>query len=81
MPEPIKLNTERVVLDEGVTLEEQLDKIESYKKLSKEETELCEVRQQKVEITNNLESSKSTLKELEQKMDTISQIYNQLHNK
>ena len=81
IPEPIKLNTERVVLEEGVTLEEQLDKIESYKKLSKEESELCEVRQQKVEITNNLESSKSTLKELEQKMDTISQIYNQLHNK
>ena len=81
MPEPIKVNTEKVVLEEGVTLEEQLDKIEANKNLSKEETELNEVKQQKVEITNNLESSKSTLKELEQKMDTISQIYNQLHNK
>ena len=81
LPEPIKLNTERVVIEEGVTLEEQLDKIESYKKLSKEETELNEIKQQKVEINNYLESSKSTLKELEQKMDTISQIYNQLHKK
>jgi hypothetical protein len=81
MPEPIRVNTEKVVLEEGVPLEEQLDKLEAQQKLSKEEAELSEVRQQKVEITNNLESSKSTLKELEQKMETISQIYNKLHNK
>ena len=81
LPEPIKVNMEKVVLEEGITLEEQLDKIEAYKQLTKEETDLTDVQQKKTEVSNDLESSKTTLKELEQKMETISQIYNQLHKK
>ena len=78
MPEPVKVQTERVVIEEGVTLEQQLNKIEEYKQVSKDEQEL---QKQKTEVKKDLETSKSTLKELEQKMDTISQIYNQLHKK
>jgi hypothetical protein len=81
MPEPVKVQTERVVIEEGVTLEQQLNKIEEYKQVSKDEQELEELQKQKTEVKKDLETSKSTLKELEQKMDTISQIYNQLHNK
>ena len=81
LPEPIKVNMEKVVIEEGITLEEQLDKIEAYKQLTKEETDLTDVQQTKTEVSNDLESSKTTLKELEQKMETISQIYNQLHKK
>ena len=81
LPEPIKVNMEKVVIEEGITLEEQLDKIEAYKQLTKEETDLTDVQQKKTEVSNDLESSKTTLKELEQKMETISQIYNQLHKK
>ncbi len=81
MPEPVKVQTERVVIEEGVTLEQQLNKIEEYKQVSKDEQELEELQKQKTEVKKDLETSKSTLKELEQKMDTISQIYNQLHKK
>ena len=81
IPEPVKVQTERVVIEDGVTLEEQLNKIEEYKNVSKDENELQELQQQKIEVKKDLESSKSTLKELEQKMETISQIYSQLHNK
>ncbi len=81
MPEPVKVQTERVVIEEGVTLEQQLNKIEEYKQISKDEQELEELQKQKTEVKKDLETSKSTLKELEQKMDTISQIYNQLHKK
>jgi hypothetical protein len=81
IPEPVKVQTERVIIEDGVTLEQQLNKIEEYKQVSKDENELQELQQQKTEVKKDLETSKSTLKELEQKMDTISQIYSQLQKK
>ena len=70
-----KLKQLKFCVQRGAALEEYLSA------LALAEQELEELQKQKTEVKKDLETSKSTLKELEQKMDTISQIYNQLHKK